>query len=212
MSAIPTPHAPAERFARLLATLLAMLGARLERPGKPGLAGPLIVAIATRLHRIGNRLAHYAARWRAGTLAPPRRRPSVPRRRNPAAKSPDIVPHLPRGKMWLVRLVPGIGIGANHLSILLDDPDMVAMIQAAPQIGRTLRPLWHMLSKDPLPDILRPPRPVSAPPSSADSRSVPPANPPPARPSRPPDTNPSPAPEVAAPACLLPACLLPASA
>ena len=202
MSAIPTPsHAPAERFARLLATLLAMLGARLERPGRPGLPGPLILVVANRLNRIFHRLARYAARWQAGTLTPPRKRPTTPRRRAPAARAPDM---LPAGQRWLVRLVPGIGVGASHLQHLLDDPDMAAMLRAAPQIGRTLRPLWRMLSADRLPDILRPPRPAPAPPAAVAARPVPPEPRPPA-PSRPPRGLSPPAPEVAAPAGLFPA-------
>ena len=64
MSAAPS-LAPAEAFARIVATLLAMVGARLERPGKPGLAGPLTLAIAIRLQRMRNRIASLAARWAA---------------------------------------------------------------------------------------------------------------------------------------------------
>ena len=203
MSAIPTPPlAPAERFARLLATLLAMLGARLERPGRPGLPGPLILVVANRLNRIFHRLARYAARWQAGTLTPPRTRPPTPRRRAPAAHAPDI---LPAGQRWLARLVPGIGVGASHLQHLLDDPDMAAMLRAAPQIGRTLRPLWRMLSADRLPDILQPPRPASAPPAAVATDPTLPADHRPPPPSRPPRPPPPPAPEVAAPAGLLPA-------
>ena len=208
MSALPTPSlAPAERFARLLASLLAMLGARLERPGRPGLPGPLILAAANRLNRIFHRLARYAARWQAGTLTPPRPRPTTPRpptprRRAPAARAPDI---LPAGQRWLVRLVPGIGVGASHLRHLLDDPEMAAMLRAAPQIGRTLRPLWRMLSADRLPDILRPSPPDPAPPPAVAACPVPPAEPRPPAPSRPPRGLSPPAPEVAAPAGLFPA-------
>ena len=167
----PAPLPPlAERFARIIAMLVAMVGARLERPGKPGLAGPLTVAIANRLAGIRNRLARYAARFRAGTLAPPCPRPAPPRPRRPRGPGRwDHLPRLPRGRMWLVRLVPGIGVGANHLALLLDEPEMQAMLAAAPQVGRTLRPLWHMLSPDPLPPMLRrpPPAPGPAAPSPA---------------------------------------------
>ncbi len=175
----------AARFAGIIATLLAMTGARLQRPGKPGLAGPLTVAIAIRLQRIGNRLARYAARFHAGTLAPPRprRRPTGPRRHPPGQWAE--LPRLPRGRLWLVRLVPGAGVGANHLRSLLDDPDMRAMLATAPQIGRTLRPLWQMLSDEPLPPVLRRADPPEPSPVAART-AVPPAATPPARsPSRP---------------------------
>lgn len=156
------PDPPAARFARIIAVLLAMVGARLERPGKPGLTAPLTLAIAIRLQRIRNRLARYAARWDAGTLAPPRARRPTPRRRSArGATRWDALPTLPRGRAWLVRLVPGSGVGATQLRDLLDAPEMRAMLAAAPQIGRTLRPVWHMLSAEPLPDALRPSRPVS---------------------------------------------------
>ena len=163
----PPPHILAGRFAGIIATLLAMVGARLERPGKPGLAGPLAFAIHIRLEGIRNRITRYVARFQAGTLAPPRPRTRAvtPRRRSTSPGKWDHLPKLPRGRLWLVRLVPGIGVGANYLRILLDEPDMVAMLQAAPQIGRTLRPFWHMLSKEKLPPILQHPRPAPAPPA-----------------------------------------------
>ena len=46
------------------------------------------------------------------------------------------------------------------LQALLDDPEMRALLAAAPQAGRILRPLWRKLSPRPLPAVLRlPPRP-----------------------------------------------------
>ena len=205
------PPSPAERFAQIVATLLAMVGARVARPWKPGLAGPLTLAIAIRLQRIRNRIARYTARWHSGTLTPPRRRPAAPRRPKPRAAGPwDHLPKLPRGRLWLVRLVPGIGVGANHLRILLEDPEMAAMLQAAPQIGRTLRPFWHMLSSDPLPPALQRPGPAvaaSPTPRPAEAAMAPPpkAVPSCAGPARPPRKPPPPAPEVAAPVAGLPA-------
>ena len=204
---LPAPLTPAERFARIVATLLAMVGARVERPGKPGLAGPLSLAIAIRLERMRNRIARFAARWQAGTLTPPRprTRQAAPRRRS-AAGPWDHLPNLPRGRLWLVKLVPGIGVGANYLRLLLDDPEMAAMIAAAPQIGRTLRPFWHMLSGEPLPPLLHPPRPAAAAPAEPSPDPTPqaaaartqPAKPAHPRPPRPPRDVPAPA--VAAPA------------
>nr|MDA8248083.1 hypothetical protein [Rhodospirillales bacterium] len=126
MPATPPPSLPpADGFARIIATLVAMVAARLERPGRPGLAGPLILAIGLRLQRMQHRLARLAARWAAGTLAPPRPRPAPPRRRPPPAPGPwDHLPALPRGRGWLLRLVPGIGVGATQLEALLAEPEM----------------------------------------------------------------------------------------
>lgn len=203
MPDFPTPsQPPAARFACIVATLCALMAARLGRPGKPGLAGPLILAVANRLNRMAQRITRLAVRVAAGTLRPPRRRPAAPRRAATAGTLPERV-KLPRRRMWLVRLVPEAAVGANYLQILLDDPEMVALIQAAPQIGRTLRPLWHMLSPDPLPKILQRPRPATVPSPKlrlAEAHRAPPAGPPRPDPSRRPRRLP-PAPEVAAPAC-----------
>jgi len=179
-----TPQSPAERFARIVASMLALVGARVARPGKPGLAGPLTLAIAIRLQRMRNRIARFAARWQAGTLTPPRPRirPAVPRCRNATPGPWDHLPKLPRGRLWLTRLVPGIVFGASQLRALLDEPEMAAMLRAAPQIGRTLRPFWHMLSGDPLPPLLQ--RPEPPPPRPAEPGRRPSADAPGARPPR----------------------------
>ena len=205
---LPLPLTPAECFARIIATMVGMIGARVARPGKPGLAGPLSFAIHLRLQGIRNRITRYFARFQAGTLTPPRPRPSPaaprPSRATPGKWDHLHLPKLPRGKLWLVRLVPGIGVGANYLQSLLDDPEMRAMLEAAPQIGRTLRPFWHMLSSQPLPPLLQRPRPEAAPPPPprpAQTRAAPLPGQPRAKPSRPPR---KPAPEVAGPARLLP--------
>jgi len=203
MSVMPAP-APAARFARLIAALCAAVAARNIRPGKPGLAGPLIVAIWTRLNRMARRVTRLAARVEAGTLTPPRQRPAAPRHSRP--RPPPTGIRLPRGFAWLVPLVPEIAFGARQLRVLLDDPEMQALIQAAPQIGRTLRPLCHLLGLQPLPPILhRPPLLSRTPPRSAEADRPLPAAPPPgapprARPPRPPRPKP-PAPEVARGAC-----------
>lgn len=202
------PPFPAEPFSRLIATLLAMVGARLERAGRPGLAGPLTLAIAIRLQRLATRLNRLVARRDAGTLTPLRRRRATPRRRTPPAPGPwDHLPPLPRGRAWFARLVPGAGIGAVQLRQLLDDPAMQDLLAAAPQAGRALRPLWHMLSGDPLPPILRRQEPAPAPAPSPPPAAIAAAaahRPPPTNQSRPAPARPRPAPppvpQAAAPA------------
>ena len=200
----PTPPpAPAARFARLIAALCEAVGARVAGPGRPGLAGPLVILIWTRLKRMAERVARLAARAEAGTLPPPRSRPATPRR---TAAPP--YQRLPRGAAWLIRQVPAAAFGAGQVEALLADPDMAALIAAAPQIGRTLRPLCHMLGVSLPPALRRPPpaspSPLPAPPCAAEAgRRVPaeplgtvPARVPAFRPERPP-----PAPEVARPGC-----------
>ncbi len=168
------PRTPPERFAAIIDLLCRMVAARIAG-GR--LAGPLIILIWRRLNRMGVRFAALAARHDAGTLRPPRLRPRAPRPARPRPPDP-----LPRGKAWLIRLVPEAAGGASQLQHLLADAEMVALIAAAPQAGRILRPLCRMLGLRP-PAVLalppRPPRPPAAPPPAPH----PPA--PPRRPHRP---------------------------
>jgi hypothetical protein len=53
-----------------------------------------------------------------------------------------------------------MGHFAHPLRVLLDDPEMRALLAAAPRAGRLLRPLWRKLTAERLPEVLRlPPRP-----------------------------------------------------
>ncbi len=143
------PKTPAARFARLIAALCEAVAARASGPARPGLAGPLVILIWTRLRRMARRVERIAARLAAGPLPPPRRRLATPRR---TAAPP--YQRLPRGRAWLVRLAPAAAFGAGQLQALLDDPAVQTLTEAAPQIGRTLRPLCRMLGVS-LPPFLR---------------------------------------------------------
>lgn len=55
-------------------------------------------------------------------------------------------PRLPRAFGWLVRLVTGVTCYRSQLQHLLSDPEIEALVSAAPQMGRMLRPLCHMLA------------------------------------------------------------------
>ncbi len=150
-----TPPAANLRFAGIIAMLCRMVAARIAG-GR--LAGPLIILICRRLRRLARRFSALAARHAAGRLRPARRRPVRPRRpgtprpQRPAAPSP-----LPRGRAWLIRLVPEAAAGASQLQYLLAEPEMAAFLAAAPQAGRILRPLCHMLGLRP-PAVLTLPR------------------------------------------------------
>ena len=182
------PPALAARFARLIAALCEAVAARGGGPGGRGLAGPLVIAIWTRLRRMEFRITRLAARVAAGPLPPPRSRPAAARAT--VSRPPEL--RLPRGFAWLVRLVPAAASGAGQLETLLADPAMKALIEAAPQIGRTLRPLCHLLGVRP-PPILQ--KPARVPPRQAEAGRPPPGEPPGAAPRRP--HRPRPAPEVA---------------
>ena len=171
------PRPPHERFAAIIDLLCRTVAARIAGGG---LAGPLIMLIWRRLRHMGTRFAAIAARHGAGTLHPPRHRPRAPRPPRARPREP-----LPRGNAWLLRLVPDAVGGASQLQHLLADAEMAALIAAAPQTGRILRPLCRMLGLRP-PAVLalppRPPRPPAAPTRPATDR--PPAAPPPPRPRR----------------------------
>ena len=165
----PAPPAPADRLASVIDLLCRVVAAQIA--GRR-LAGPLIILICSRLRRIGTRCAAIATRLRTGRLrrrAAPRPRPAPPAARPQRPHRPG---PLPQGFAWLLRLVPETAGGASQLRHLLAQPDMEALIAAAPQAGRPLRSLCRMLGVRPPPG-LKPAR--SAPPAAPDP---PTANPP----------------------------------
>jgi hypothetical protein len=145
-------NVPADRFAagvEVLCRLIARHGhLRL-------LAGPLVVLIWARVRGIGARVEALLARMQAGRL---RRYPARRAPRPSAAHRPPAGGPLPRGPAWLVALIPETAAGAAHLQLLLADPEVAALLTAAPQLRRTLRPLCRMLG-------VSLPRPASPPPA-----------------------------------------------
>ena len=169
----PDPsRAPEARFASLIAALYAAVAARLTRPGRPGLEGTLIILICTRLQRMAARFTRLAARVAAGQTVMPRPRPAAA----PPRRQASPYQRLPRKKSWLLQLVPAAAFGAPHLQILLDDPATQALLSAAPQLGRTLRPLCRALGLD-LPPPLQRPKPAPARPPAAPASRTPDAPP-----------------------------------
>ena len=172
---LAAPRTPAERFAGIIAWLNRDVAAW---AAKNRAAAPLILLLWGRLNRLALRMTALAARVAAGTAAPRRR--TVPRPASARPRKPD--PRLPRRFAWLVRLVPGTGAFGSQLQYLLADPEMTALIAAAPQAGRILRPLCRMLGVRPPPNLLRPrPAPPAAPPRPAASGRAPPPPSPSAR-------------------------------
>jgi hypothetical protein len=134
-------------------------------------SGPLIILIVDRLRHLLARFTALAARAEAGKLRPPRQG-TPPRRRTPPPgeapppeepghPAPDPKPPRQRDRLlpqqfgWLIRFVPYEAASfGSQLQHLLSQPEMVALIEAAPQAGRILRPLCWMLAI-PLPPNLR---------------------------------------------------------
>jgi hypothetical protein len=165
---LTTTPAPAASFARLIEGLCQALAARnaLSRP-----AGPLLILAWSRLRRLAVRFAALAARLHSGTLPAAAARRRTVSHRPQAAPPPGRPRRLPQNFAWLVRLVPGAAASASQLQHLLGEPEMAALIAAAPQTRRMLRPLCRMLGV-PLPPGLRPVRRVPPPaPSTPAARS-----------------------------------------
>ena len=165
------PPTPAQRISSLLNRLIMAVDSH-RLTGR--VAVPLALLIVTRLIDIRMRIARLAARLAAGPITPrksggprPGRRPGTPNR-------------FPTSPAWLIKLVPETAAGASQLRHLFTDPEMMALLAAAPAaMLRPLRSLCRMLDVE-LP-IAGPPRPA---------RPKPPAKPaptrkPPSRSSRP---------------------------
>ena len=116
---------------------------------------PIWLLALLRLQGIRKRWLGYVAKYRAGTLraAVVGVRKVRPERFGPPAPKPAV--RLPWKSGWLLRMVPGtvstVGVAGYRpwLEHILADPETVAMLAIAPQIGRTLRPLCHMLMVEP---------------------------------------------------------------
>jgi hypothetical protein len=158
----PQPTDPAERFASIIT---AMRKAAADSHVARGVSGPLILLIWNYLGRLMQKFAAIAAKVRAGALPAPRKprsRAPLPVAEPPLPAKPRKPSLLPRGPMWMLKLF-GWHVG-NHaclLETLLKDPDMAALIAAAPQLGRLLRPLCRALGRDPGAAAL-PPQPPQA--------------------------------------------------
>jgi hypothetical protein len=119
-----------------------------------GVSGPLVALIWNYLGGIINRFAAIVAKIRAGTLPKPRapraRKPLADSEANPPPKKPRKKNLLPSRDAWLIRLMGWhVGNLGSQLGHLLQDPDMAALIAAAPQLGRMLRPLCRALGTNP---------------------------------------------------------------
>lgn len=133
-------------------------------------AGPLVALIWSYLARLRQRFAARIAARIASLPRPSRLR--APRARN--AASPRA---LPRRFAWLRILLPGTAAFGAQLTHLLAEPDMAGLIAADPFLGRTLRPLCHLLGIRPPQTLRRPRPPASARKSARNRKPVPPTHP-----------------------------------
>ncbi len=150
-ASLTAPSLPA-RFAVAIGSLSRGLAVSLRQDWRHA---ALALAAWTRLRRLLARFSALVAALEAGRLAAPRARPGESRRARPEA--PAV--RLPGGAGWLLRLAPepDTRLGRAQVESLLGDPDLQALLLRAPQAGRILRPLCHMLGIE-APAALRRPR------------------------------------------------------
>ncbi len=140
----PNPIPATDRFSLSIDGLLGVVAAAIVG-GRMNAA--MILLVWTRIKRIEMRVLALVAsiragRYRGGWVVEGRaaRAQAGPRAAPPASLE------LPRSFAWLIVLVPYKAAGfASQLRYLLADPEMVALLAAAPRLGRILRPLCRML-------------------------------------------------------------------
>jgi hypothetical protein len=148
------PRTPVECFA----TLILWLGRAVDGPSMWGnFSRPLALLIVNRIREINQAFARLAARIKAGTYVP--RRPADTPRRH-AERKPRGPNKLPQGFAWLVKLLPETAAYGSQLQVLFAEPEMAALMEAAPAaLRRPLRSLCRMLGVTPPPILAPPPSP-----------------------------------------------------
>ena len=159
-------HTFASYFALAVDTLLKVLW----REGYARGPQELVTQTYNRIRRLERRFNALLAMWRAGTLRAVASGQS-------AVVSEKVTPHpgpppqggrekktpsawgFPRGRAWIVRLlVPVTGQQCvGMLCVAWEEPEMREFYAAAPQLGKILRPLAHMIGAT-LPEWLRLPK------------------------------------------------------
>jgi hypothetical protein len=156
-SASPSPYLD------LSAVIRALRGAVGGWGGRGLLSQALMLLLYRRLGDIGGQMERLAARFQAGRLWRLGPRLGASERVAAAADGrPCYVPSRvwPGRFGWLVRLMSYQAAGyGSQLRVMLGQPDMVALLLAAPQAARILRPICRMLAVET--SLLRP-RPEGA--------------------------------------------------
>jgi hypothetical protein len=111
------------------------------RAGRDQAVAPLVALLWARLARLTARFDALVARLAAGRPAAPHRQRTRPARAAPAGTG-----RLPRSHARLIRLLPGEAASYGcQLQAMLADPQTAALLAAAPEAGRILRPLCRLL-------------------------------------------------------------------
>jgi len=145
---------PVERFRAWLGGLIMDIGGRV---GWGGITQQACILVNRRLMANKRRVFDIIDRIRAGTYRT-RRRSSSPRPGNRRPRPPEPIPQT---FGWAADLLPkDAGPFRNALLRLLQEPEMIALLQAAPgPLGRPLRSFCWMFRLRPPPVLARPRRP-----------------------------------------------------
>jgi hypothetical protein len=142
---LPFSFTPLAQWLTLIVAALQKAAA--ARAGRDHAVAPLVMLLWTRLARLTARFDALVARLTAGHPAAPCRQRTRPASIVPARKAPAPGLRLPRSQAWLIRLLPGEAASyGGQLQALLADPQMAALLAAAPEAGRILRPLCRLLA------------------------------------------------------------------
>jgi hypothetical protein len=164
MSLSPSP--PTELSARFVLAIEGLCQVLAVLAAKQPAVTEIVMQAWKRLRRNSAQFSALLGRFRAGTL---RVVPFAPRRVGTRAPSPPKSVRLPRRFGWLFRMLPEVaGDGyyvasyrarlapfRSQLRNLLSDPEMLALIEAAPQARRLLRSVCHLLAIAPTPALRR---------------------------------------------------------
>jgi hypothetical protein len=131
---------------RLALTLEGLCRAVAARVVGQAMATWMILLVWRRVRRIEGQVQRLLVRFREGRL----RVRAAAQAGGAGGRSGGAAQALPRGFAWLLPLVPSeAACFAGQLSTLLVEPEMVALLQAAPQARRVLAPLCRMLGIEP---------------------------------------------------------------
>lgn len=156
LTARPFPTTPAGRFTAIVHALRCAVA---DQGKAQSVDIALLILINNRIAALARRFNEILAR---GPVEP---RPPKPRPINPATppkpRKPD---QLPRAYGWLRRIVPDYRVNGPIAQFrhLLTEPDMLALIETNPALGRALRPLCHIFGI-PQPPALQRPKPEPKP-------------------------------------------------
>jgi hypothetical protein len=175
MTSQPPFPGPVERFRAWLGGLIMDIGGRV---GWGGITQQACILVNRRLMANKRRIFDIIDRLRAGTYTS-RRGSSAPRPGNRRPRPPEPIPQT---FGWAAELLPkDAGPFRNALLRLLQEPEMIALLQAAPgPLGRPLRSFCWMFRLRPPPVLARPrkPKPPQPPPEAAAAPAAPEAGPP----------------------------------